>query len=481
MPDYEGRKQEGGPVNSNYNRYEIPDDDRDDLMDEYAIAFQPLEDDNLSDGNDDDQYAYDTIEKRFPVTKRSSGPYDFGTQSKRFAQNQNKRDTAKSFRSSSGTDPKIIKDLSKVFGESETDIIKSPVKRSSDHVESSHDVKPPTAQIHHNNTQQQNLSKYDDDSHEHHGHNIHHPGISGKEEELEHNHEHIHEHSHDHKHNHEHELKAEEKPIIVKKKSIDWSDYFGIDKRTNKPLSYTNDLTQDRLRKQYFDTFNKEVIYPLNSFRKHSYVKRNFIQPKSSDETEVQIDTAQASTDQKDNKRSSKENNSKLDNIDKKLRNMEGLIVDEALHYSNIGDHLDSKEEQEMKEKLLSRLAAAYSLEKMRKALKEFKQSIQTQKTESLMSSVLPTDEAKAKRVAVKKELITNNEIPAFDKEDRNGDFEEEQGAGHYLNGKMDELSEGYMGGSGRHRIPIVSSGMNYIHIKQKFTSRNYHLQYIIL
>ncbi|CAG9135920.1 unnamed protein product [Plutella xylostella] len=46
----------------------------------------------------------------------------------------------------------------------------------------------------------------------------------------------------------------------------------------------------------------------------------------------------------------------------------------------------------------------------------------------------------------------------------QNEDFEEEQGAGHYLNGKMDkQLFEGIMGGSGRYRIPelppAVASG----------------------
>ncbi|KAG6447044.1 hypothetical protein O3G_MSEX004710 [Manduca sexta] len=442
LPDYEGAKQRAGTVDPNYNAYEIPDEDKDDLLEEYAIAFQPLDDDSLSDLADDDQYTYDTVEKRFPVTKRSSGPYDFGSQKKRFTQSQKKRDTAKTFRSSAGTDPKIIKDLSKIFGESESDIIKSPVKRSSDHEESLHDVKPPTlTAVHHNNTHANNSVTLDDDSHEHHGHNIHHPGTTGKESE----------------HDQTHDNNESEKPIIVKKKSIDWSDYFGIDKRMKKPTPYVNDLTQEKLRKQYFDTFNKEVIYPYNSYRTHTNVKRNYVQPKLNEETEIQMDTAQALAVQNDNKRNAKDNDSKLDNIDKKLRNMEGLIVDEALHYSNIGDDLDSKEEQEMKEKLLSRLAAAYSLEKMRKALKEFKQSLQSQKALAVPSPN-PADEVKSKRVAVKKELITSNEIPAFNKDERHEDFEDEQGAGHYLNGKMEEFSEGYMGGSGRHRIPVTST-----------------------
>lgn len=456
--DYDSQKNELGSAEPNYNSYTLSDEDKDDLREEYAIAFQPLDDDSTSD--DEDQYTYDTVEKRFPVTKRSSSPYNLNTQKKRFAQSQNKRETSKTFRSSAGTDPKIMKDLSKIFGDSDIDIIKSPVKRSSDNVEhehdSEHEAKVPIITGAHNKTHEHNITVViDEDSHEHHGHNIHHPGVSGKE--VEHENMHNHDHGHDHTHS------GKEKPIHIKKKSIDWSDYFGVDKRSNKPVTFVNDLTQDRLRKQYFDTFNKEVIYPLNTFRRHTNAKRNYMEPKPNGESEIQIDRAHLSS-QKDEKRSSTtDNDSKLDNIDKKLRNMEGLIVDEALHYSNVGTELDSKEEQEMKEKLLSRLAAAYSLEKMRKALKEFKQSLQIQKPKFNAPAPIPTDETKAKRVAVKKEKVEliNNEVPGFEKgEDRSSDFEDEQGAGHYINGKMeDQFSEGYMGGSGRHRIPVMATG----------------------
>ncbi|XP_053614647.1 uncharacterized protein LOC128677665 [Plodia interpunctella] len=440
-PDYETDRKIENVLDSNYNTYELPNDDKEDLREEYAIAFQPLDDDSLSDLADDDQYTYDSIEKRFPVTKRSSGPYDFNIKKKRFALNQNKRETSKTFRSSSGTDPKIIRDLSRVFGNPESEI-KNPVKRSSDNQES-HDGKPPmlpqantnTTHEHHNST---DLKGNDQE------HVMHHPGVLSKDDE------------HD---NHQHDHNESEKPIIIKKKSIDWSDYFGIDKRKKSTKAFVNDLTQDKLRKQYFDTFNKEVVYPLNSFRQHSNVKRNYVQASPNEETEIEIDRPHAVRN--DEKRdTSKENDAKLDSIDKKLKTMEGLIVDEALHYTNVGDDLDSKEEQEMKEKLLSRLAAAYSLEKMRKALKEFKQSLQTHRAENVASPI-PMEEAKAKRVAVKKENVdvNSNEIPIYNK-NKVDDFEGEQGAGHYLNGKTEEqFSEGYMGGSGRHRVPVIATG----------------------
>lgn len=453
LSDFEGNSKDfPGPVDSNnYNTYDLSDDDKDDLREEYALAFQPLDDDSLSDLADDDQYAYDIIDKRFPVSKRSSGPYDWGKQKKRFAQEPDKRETSKKFRSSSGTDPKIIRDLSKLFGDSEVELIKTPVKRSSNNQDKTHEGKPPQLAMmaqNHTNDRANATSLHDDDSHEHR-HNLHHPGISGKEVE----------HVHDHDHN------ESEKPITIKKKSIDWSNYFGIDKRKKKSVAFVNDLNQDRLRKQYFDTFNKEVIFPLNSFRKHSNVKRNYMQRPENEETEVQIDSARAITVRDGDKRNNaQDQESKLDNIDKKLRNMEGIIVDEALHFSTVGEELDTKEEQEMKEKLLSRLAAAYSLEKMRKALKEFKQSLQTQKPDTTMQpSSMAVDEAKEKRVAVKKEKVqmNNNEIPIFNKDDKEDDFEDEQGAGHYLNGMIEnQYSEGYMGGSGRHRTPVIATGV---------------------
>lgn len=448
-PDY-GKKSADS---NNYNGY-LPDDD-DDLREEYAIAFQPLDDDSFQDLNDDEQYAYETVEKRFPVTKRSSGSFEYvrNIQKKRSTQEQKKRDISRNYRSSSGTDPKLLKDLSIIFGEPEQEVFKKPVKRSSNNEENSHEAhKPPQVSVlSHNESHHANHSKeLEEGSHEQHSH-IHHPGMFGKES--------------DHPPEHAHET---EKPIIVKKKSIDWSDYFGIDKRKKKSNTFVNDLNQDRLRKQYFDTFNKEVIYPVTSHRGNNKVKRNYMQEKPSEETGIQTENSHAEAVKSDEQSQTprEDANTKLENIDKKLKNMEGLIVDEALNYSNVGEELDSKEEQDMKEKLLSKLAAAYSLEKMRKALKEFKQSLQIHKSEpsGMQSSPIPTEEAKSKRVAVKKEKVIpelDNEIPIFRKEDKGDDFEEEQGAGQYLNGRVEEqFSEGYMGGSGRHKIALAPTGM---------------------
>lgn len=446
-------------IGTNYNS---PEEDESDIREEYAIAFQPLDDEPIHDLSNDGRYTYDVVAKRFPISKRSSGPFltTNNYQKKRFAEEENNHKFSRRFRSSAGTDPKIIKDLSEIFGDSNDNIIKSPVKRSSSNDENSHDIKPPQLAFNHNNTHEHNSSSVrEDDSHEHHGHNIHHPGMS---QEVEHIHP-----------------TNTDKPIIIKKKSIDWSDYFGIDRRKKK--SFLNNLGEDRLRKQYFDTFNREVFYPSNSFSKHTKVKRNFVETKPREETEIQMESARAMALQNTDRDLNKNTDSKLDDIDKKLKNMESMIVDEALHYSNVGDELDSKEEQEVKEKLLSRLAAAYSLEKMRKAMKEFQQSLRMQKIQGKFSPTPEvSDEGKSKRIAVKKEKaeLSDNDIPTQikTKEDKQiEDFEGEQGAGHYLDGRTEEqYSEGYMGGSGRHRIPVSSMGKlqyNYWLLKEMRSS----------
>ncbi|GBO99346.1 hypothetical protein EVAR_582_1 [Eumeta japonica] len=401
----------------------LPDDDRNDMTEEYTIAFQPLDDEGIEDFSDEDQYQYDGIQKRFPVTKRSSGSFDSGRNvpNKRFVQGKNKYELAKQFRSSSGTDPKVVKDLSKIFGDPD-DTMKLPVKRSSKS-EDSHESKPPQVAIaSHNHTHEHNASQvHNDDSHELHSQNIHHPGTSGKETDVD-------------------TGSNINKPITVKKKSIDWSNYFGIDKRKQKFLSSGEELNQDKLPKQYFNTFNKEVILPIDTLRKHSYVKKNIKAAKPSEEREFKMETgkniASQSTDKKDG---NKQGETKFDDIDQKLKNMEGYIVDEALRYSEVGDELDSKEEQELKEQMITRLAAAYSLEKMRKALKEFKQSLQIQKHESdFEPSSDSIEDAK------------NANIPS-------GDFENERGVGLYVSGKTgnrlsDDLGE-------RTRPPAPSAG----------------------
>lgn len=85
----------------------------------------------------------------------------------------------------------------------------------------------------------------------------------------------------------------------------------------------------------------------------------------------------------------------KKEDIDSKMRAMEDLIVDEAIKYTGAHEGTkDSKEIQEVKDKVMAQLAAAYSLEKMRRALGEFKASIAAQKATAPASHSLPFPKA---------------------------------------------------------------------------------------
>lgn len=67
--------------------------------------------------------------------------------------------------------------------------------------------------------------------------------------------------------------------------------------------------------------------------------------------------------------------------MDGKLRNFEDMIVNEALKYTGAHEGItDAKEIQDVKDKVMANLATAYSLEKMRQALRDFKSSLLAQK-----------------------------------------------------------------------------------------------------
>ncbi|XP_073993406.1 uncharacterized protein isoform X3 [Rhodnius prolixus] len=164
------------------------------------------------------------------------------------------------------------------------------------------------------------------------------------------------------------------KPLQVKKKSINWSNYLGYDRKKK---------SADWLVDQYLRAYG--------------------------------MDQANSAYDKP----------KKKEDIDSKMRAMEDLIVDEAIKYTGAHEGTkDSKEIQEVKDKVMAQLAAAYSLEKMRRALGEFKASIAAQKATAPASHSLPfpkaiDDSQQQKRVAVKKEMAENAEESKSEKKDR--------------------------------------------------------------
>lgn len=88
-----------------------------------------------------------------------------------------------------------------------------------------------------------------------------------------------------------------------------------------------------------------------------------------------------------ENDRDESNKKDRLQQMDSRLKNIKDLIVEEALNS-------DGEDIQEIKEKMMSRLAAAYSLEKMRRALKEFRDNviIQREDQKAVHQDILTTN-----------------------------------------------------------------------------------------
>lgn len=242
--------------------------------------------------------------KRFPVSKRSS---NYELVESKFEQKHMKKGLI------TKTDPEVAKDLSNVFGITTT---KSPItttKRTT--TIASKKVKK----------NKSNLIKYKQNK----------QSISKEEFKSV----------------------TINKPLEITKKNINWSDYFGIDRRKKS----RDDLDKEWLMKRYHQAValtNKRVAeYPLQSFKNHDQAVKKI--------TETNI------------KDSATNEEIKIAEMDAKLKNMEDTIIDDALKYT--GSHegtSDSQEIQDVKDRVISRMAAAYSLEKMRRALGEYRLSI---------------------------------------------------------------------------------------------------------
>lgn len=173
-----------------------------------------------------------------------------------------------------------------------------------------------------------------------------------------------------------------EKPLGITKKSINWSDYFGLDRRKKSG----DDIDNEWLLERYHKTAaiaSKRTEYPLQNFHDH------------------------------DNQMSKKPNQSKLKEMDEKLKTLEESIVDDALKFT--GSHegtVDSKEIQEVKDRIITRLAAAYSLEKMRRAIGQYK--------ESMEKSVQDDNINEDKRVSVARKQAVDKDRSLDVKEDNN-------------------------------------------------------------
>ncbi|XP_067008307.2 zinc finger CCCH domain-containing protein 13 [Anabrus simplex] len=447
----------------------------------------------LPDGQLDKRYMYEAAKhKRFPVTKRSSNFYASPPllHHKSFVpvETRMKKDASVS----TGTDPKVARELNQIFSSSANndDLSEENARTSRLTGASSSTSKTDSATeaevttyvsvISHNDTEKAHPSNSSDNtksdnqskSENHKNESVEHVELSHQEQSLG-------------------DGETVEQPITmsriqtpleIKKKSIDWSDYVGIDRRKKKAGSINiNDLEgsgdgvvdDDWLLNQYYKTLamstNAKKRMPMHN-PEHDHMIPSQAKEKKEHEdqpfdtrlfdADIFSRSAQREGLKLNSQKKDANEESRIDNMDSKLRNIEDVIVNEAIKYT--GSHegtTDPKEIQEVKDRVLSRLAAAYSLEKMRLALREFKSSLQAQK----MSKYNPEnqrsshnsndDDKKDKRVAVKKEKAedenkTEGKEEDDDEKKKKRDDKKDEDVREFTNSLSDiePLSEGYMG-----------------------------------
>ncbi|KAF5297160.1 hypothetical protein FQR65_LT10059 [Abscondita terminalis] len=290
------------------------------------------------------------MKKRFPVAKRSNPPV---------TQLESKRTLHRGPRNLIPTDPKVAKDLSTVFG---TDKSNPTIEEKSQKID-----KSKLKQVEHaNNEKKGNKTHTVNQKNENHSENKEILPNAGKDE-----------------------------PLQIKKKSIDWSDYFGYDRKKKYDGDIDNEWLMERYHKAIAMATKRNAEYPLQHFHNHN-----------KDTNDNHFKDVEKKSDYGDEE-------AKLIEMDLKLKNIEDSIVDEALKYTGAHEGTtDSKEIQEIKDKVISRLAAAYSLEKMRQALGEYKASIAKQRKVMMQDSKKIGDDSffEEKRVSVPRKQAVDEE-----------------------------------------------------------------------
>ncbi|KAH8372249.1 hypothetical protein KR093_010772, partial [Drosophila rubida] len=140
--------------------------------------------------------------------------------------------------------------------------------------------------------------------------------------------------------------------MLRAKKSIDWSQYFGLDrKKKSEQLSEFLCVCSAELKKDNNEELEEEA----------QKKKKRELDPE------------------------------KLESMDKKLQSIEDFIIDETIKYTGAHEGINNQEEiRKLKEHVLARLATAYSLEKMRRALDKLRQSVDAEN--HLLRNVIDSD-----------------------------------------------------------------------------------------
>lgn len=324
---------------------------------------EDIEDYSERDKKSDDYqrfYPY-AFRKRFPVSKRSSNYYPTPINNADFT-HQQKRSPKKE--EAIKTDPKVEKELSNIFG------------ATSAKTENKHEKKTtPKPKLLKNATESAIKSnKYKNTK----------PANTKEVASVPSNTE----------------------PLQIKKKSIDWSDYFGLDRR-KKNDDLDNEWLMERYHKAMAMTTKRSTEYPLQHFHNHDQDKKEKVPEQFEDKVK---------------KENPKSEEARIREMDEKLKSIEDSIVEDALKYTGAHEGaIDSKEIQEVKDRVISRLAAAYSLEKMRRALGEYKMSIA--KERDRIKQTGQNDDylfSEEKRVSVPRKQAIDEEAERAQEEDNN-------------------------------------------------------------
>lgn len=141
------------------------------------------------------------------------------------------------------------------------------------------------------------------------------------------------------------------KPLNIKKKSIDWSEYFGVDKRQKKSNTPSKELHKNNALQDQF--IQSHILQSSKNSAFNNYGKNYRYFPKrESPETQYVGDIG-----------------SKL-KIAEDLKTAENLIIDHVLKYTGAHEGVTNpKELKGFREKVINELAAAYNLEKLRNEL----------------------------------------------------------------------------------------------------------------
>ncbi|XP_041448762.1 histone acetyltransferase KAT6A isoform X2 [Drosophila obscura] len=236
--------------------------------------------------------------------------------------------------------------------------------------------------------------------------------------------------------------------MLRAKKSIDWSQYFGLD-LDRKKKSSAKDTEQAKKRSENDSTNNNS---------------------NNNEEEEPDVE------DEKKKKRDV--DTEKLESMDRKLQSIEDFIIDETIKYTGAHEGVNNREDiRKIKDHVLSRLATAYSLEKMRRALDKLRQSVDND-NHLMRNTIEPESEENTlesnywtakKRFSVKKEQAEDAKPPQdMEKRKRSGylrypeqpnTMEEALSAG---SAPYETLNDAYLGNKnyiiGSNQCPVIES-----------------------